>query len=283
MLIAFSSMKVKDVRFALDIGHNCFLQSFGVNAKDAEKYIKLFNQYTDRKIYFFVDSGAYSVAHSGKEVNIHEYADKLQHLKNLALPHIEIYPFNLDVIPLKNDKRSKEQILQQSMDNYFTLLKLGHPTIQVLHYYDPYEFWQEITTKCTHLNFYALGGSTKINSKEKRRWMLQAIGDLPEGSRIHLLGCTDRYILEDVPCTSTDSTSMTMFNIYGIYLNPESIEERLADDYDVRDGYHPLFSTGKNYELGTRLGIRHFITVQRHINSLWERRFKYLKHIGKLE
>lgn len=278
MKVAFSSMPAKEVSKVLELGHDCFLLSFGVKPKEGPKYIKLFNEYPDREIYFFLDSGAYSVVNSGRSVRLEDYAENIQNLKDMAGPHIKILPFNLDVIPLRNDRRTPEQMFKESMDNYFKLLEYGHATIQTLHYFDPYEFWYEIIKQCTHLGWYALGGATKVDVNLKKKWLYRAVSDLPAGANIHILGCTDRYILEDVPCTTVDSTSMVMCNMYGTYLHPEDVLHTNMDDDRY---YHALYSTDRNYKLGLYYGVRHYMALQKYLTSLWEHRLdKYLKTIN---
>ena len=197
--------------------HNaCRLFSYLNDKKSIEKYIQ-----NETRPAMLVDSGAFSVAHSGASVDIDEYIKYIN-----EHPMIENF-IELDVIPypvltIDTAKESAEK----SWDNYLYMIeRLNEPykLLPVYHYEEDIKYFKqmlEFTYKGKHIPFICLNYKMG-NSKEKTEAYFTKIFDIIKNSsnpdvKIHILGLTVFDILKKFPFYSADSTTHIKQAAYGL-------------------------------------------------------------------
>ena len=167
-----------------------------------------------------IDSGAFSVAHSGKTIDIDEYIAYIN-----AHPTIE-YWIELDKIPfpILNHETAKDSA-EYSWKNYLYMIeRLNEPKklLPVFHIGEDFRHLQnmlEATFNNKHIPYIGLGGTVGLASSVKEDWYKQCFKVIKESNnpniKTHAFGMTSLDILENYPFTSADSTTWMMLAING--------------------------------------------------------------------
>ncbi len=193
----------------------CRLYSFANELKSIERFCK-----HEERGPLMVDSGAYSVAFSGKKVDLNNYIKFIN-----DNPQIE-YFIQLDDIPYTAmGTKSIKDCQEASWENYKYMVKqLDNPCklLPVFHYGEELSHLERI------LDFRIDGKpipnicvGTKRGTPEKQRELRyqRAFAVIEQSSnpavKVHALGMTVLSTLEKFPFYSTDSTSYKQQAIYG--------------------------------------------------------------------
>lgn len=188
-------------------------------ADKPKKRLQMFEP-TESKI--FMDSGAFGVAHSGKEITIDEYIDFIN-----DNPRVTLFAC-LDVIPWPTlDTATAEVSAQKSLENYKYMLervKEKEKIVPVYHYGEDTKFLKQLLEGIDGYKppYIAYGGRGGVhtrhlyNSLDKFFAMKNKIR--PD-VKTHAFGITVLDLLEKYPFTSADSTSYLQTAVNGsVYL-----------------------------------------------------------------
>lgn len=210
----------------------------GTQAKEVNKYMvdndcaKLFSYLNDKKEIeqfikdkkdnlLFIDSGAYSVAHAGKTVDIDEYIEWINnHSDNCdAFAELDSIPY-----PVLNHTTAQKSI-NESYKNYLYMherVKCPEKLLYVFHFGEPQDKFLKIIN--TPINgklpeYIGMGGRHGVSTKEHDKYF-QRMFDIIKHShnpniKVHAFGMTVLDLLEKYPFYSADSTTWLMLGING--------------------------------------------------------------------
>ena len=188
---------------------------------------------TQYKGNIFIDSGAFSVHTKGIELNVDEYIDYINSIDD----DIHIFA-QVDKIPGEFGKeKTKEQILEApklSWDNYLymkekvvsrdKLLPIFHQGENFKWLHNMLEYTHE---DGSHIAYIGISPANDKSAKEKEIFINKCFSIIRKSSnpkvKTHAFGMTSRWILEQYPFTSADSTSWLMTGANGCIMTPYGI------------------------------------------------------------
>lgn len=154
--------------------------------------------------HFFLDSGAFSAANQGEEINIKRYAEYIFKYTD----KITVYA-NLDV---KGDP-------EQTLKNQKILEKLGLNPLPVYHYGEKLELLQYY---CNNYKYIALGGLAGENLSYNKLdpWLTKIFNMFPN-NKFHGFGMNNILLIKAFPWESVDSTTYLGGSKYGLIIHEE--------------------------------------------------------------
>ncbi len=228
----------------------------GWGSKDADSYLRELHQYrllsqvNEKRVIdwwvndsvtdtLFIDSGAFSVAHSGAEVSIDDY---IAYINN----HSDIPNWaELDVIPypVLNTATAKESS-ERSWDNYVYMRERVDSKCNVLplyHFGEPKSGLLRIldTEVCGEkASYIGVGGRHGVSTDIQIQYFHEIFSIIKRSSnpnvKVHAFGITVPKILENFPFYSADSTTWLQVAINGGILTKDlgivSISNTLKSD-----------------------------------------------------
>lgn len=188
-----------------------------------------------------LDSGAYSVANSGHEVDFEALC------KEAANPKWS-YVAALDVIGNG----------LASMKNAFAMKARGLQVIPVFHYGEPWEILAEYKAHFPYIGLGCKNTSTKVRLK----WIEQCFARVwPH--RVHMFGCGNFDVLRQVPFYSADTSSWYS----GIRFGRSAATPRLK--------IPPLRVLGKE-GMNLQKEVKHYLALQRDLEHVWAKELAQL-------
>ena len=195
-------------------GKNCHrLFSY---ADMSKKRLELYN---DTQSKLFIDSGAFGVAHSGKEITLDEYIEFINNT-----PRGTIFAA-LDVIPMEKTTQGTKDSAEQSWKNYIYMLEHVKPEyrdkiVPSYHYSEPYEALERILDghegyKPPYIAFGGRVGTPTNHLYPALDKFFEIIKNKRPDVKVHGFGITVPHILQEYPFTSADSTSWLKTAING--------------------------------------------------------------------
>ena len=179
----------------------------------------------------FIDSGAYSVLHSGAVVDIDKYIDFINKHHDKATLFAE-----LDVIPpddAMGDKVKTDLYQQLSYDNYKYIMervKCPDKIVYILHFGEDVDKFIDIIE--TPINghypkYVGIPGRHGVRKQDQIDYFATLFARILASKnptiQTHAFGITDFDILSKYPFTSADSTSWIQYGAYGMILTPAGI------------------------------------------------------------
>lgn len=196
------------------------LYSYANDQKHIEKFCA-----AEERGPLLVDSGAFSVAHSGITVDIDKYIDYINNN-----PQIENF-IELDIIPypvLNHD--TAKYTAEKSWENYLYMIeRLNEPfkLLPVFHFGEDLKYLRrilEFTYKGEHIPFICIGGRHGVSTTKQEKYFETIFREIHNSSnpnvKVHILGMTVLNTLEKFPFYSADSTSHLQYAIYGAIMTP---------------------------------------------------------------
>lgn len=190
-----------------------------------KKEIEYFLEQPDRGP-LLIDSGAFSVAHSGKTIDIDEYIAYIN-----AHPTIE-YWIELDKIPFPVlDHMTAKDSAEYSWANYLYMIeRVNEPNkiLPVFHFGEKLEYLRQILEfkfeDGTGIPYMCIGGRHGVSTKKQEDYFDTIFKTIHASSnpniKVHCLGMTVLSTLKKFPFFSADSTSHLQYAIYGFILTP---------------------------------------------------------------
>lgn len=201
------------------LSHDKKLYTFASGAKKLETIL---DKLKDKPQNIFIDSGAFSLARSGKQIDVDQYIDFIDNH-----PYPKVYA-SLDIIPFPdiNQKTVKESS-DKSWVNYEYILKKvkddnKDKILPTFHFGEPYEALErilntEIEGRLT--SYMGLGGLVGLSAIAIDR-ITERVFTLISKSRnpnikVHAFGMTNFNLIKKYPFYSADSTSWIKTGAYG--------------------------------------------------------------------
>lgn len=212
----FAGTQAKEVNECILENGCAKLFSYLNDKKEIEQFIK------DKKNnLLFVDSGAYSVAHAGKTVDIDEYIKFINdHADNCdAFAELDSIPF-----PVLNHTTSQKSI-EESYKNYLYMherINCPEKLLYVFHFGEPQDKFLEIIN--TPINgklpeYIGIGGRHGVSTKAQEKYFERMFEIIKHSKnpnvKVHAFGMTVLDLLEKYPFYSADSTTWLMLGING--------------------------------------------------------------------
>lgn len=171
----------------------------------------------------FIDSGAFSVAHKGIDVDIDEYITKIN-----ENPQIPIWA-ELDVIPYPNLSSTSAKISSdKSWKNYVYMkerLTADVTLLPLYHFGEPKDGLRRILN--TPVNgelapYIGVGGRHGVTTDLQKKYFKEVFSIIQNSDnpnvKVHAFGITVFDLLENFPFYSADSTSWLKFAVYGMII-----------------------------------------------------------------
>ena len=196
---------------------------------------RLFSQLNDRKhinnfidtgkhAKLFIDSGAYSVKHSGKTVTLDGYIDYINQIGE------DVTCFaNLDVIPKTRDLHELNECANAGFENFMYIqqhCKYADKCMAIMHIGESQDIlyrYIEYFKQHPQLKFFGLGGVAQLDSESSMRHAIKFCNTIKSQipyAQVHLFGYTRLNELKYINCDSVDSTTWIKASIYGTVLTP---------------------------------------------------------------
>lgn len=175
-----------------------------------------------------VDSGAFSVAHNNKKVDIDEYIKYINNNSQIAnFIELDIIPY--PVLNLATAKDSAER----SWENYLYMIeRLNEPfkILPVFHFGEELKYLQRILEfqyNGKHIPFICIGGRHGVSVDKQSDYFFKVFKTIKSSSnpnvKVHILGVMVFDILEKFPFYSADGTTYLKIAIYGGIMTPFGI------------------------------------------------------------
>lgn len=188
-----------------------------------------------------LDSGAFSVFTGAAKVDIAELNDFIKTYK----PETAI---QLDVI---GDE-------EKTWQNYLIQKKEIPDIMPVIHYKASVKHIKRVTESA---NYILLGGLVPVSFKDKIKWLDYLYSNFKlRNKKIHLLGVTNRKILERYPAYSSDSSSWLRPRAFGT--SSRDVDNKVVSFLAKQNG-------GVD-ELQKE--IQFYLDMEKYITTLWEKR-----------
>ena len=217
----------------------------GWGSKDADAYLRtkkahrLLSQANEKRVIegwvedglsdrLFIDSGAFTVAHSGAELDIDDY-----------ISYIESYPdiknwAELDVIPypVLNAETAKS-CSQASWDNYLYMkehVKSKCNILPIYHFGEPEDGLRRILNTEVNgklVDYIGVGGRHGVSTDEQIKYFHEVFSIIHSSDnpnvKVHAFGITVPKILQNFPFYSADSTLWLQAAINGYILAEDTL------------------------------------------------------------
>lgn len=178
----------------------------------ADKPKKRLQMFHDTESKIFMDSGAFGVAHSNKEITIDEYIQFIN-----ETPRVNLFAC-LDVIPWPQlDTHTAKESAEKSWENYIYMLEHVKPEykdkiVPVYHYGEDFKYLSQILKgyngyKPKYIAYGGRGGVHTNKLYESLDQFFKIIKEEYPEVKTHAFGITVLKLLEKYPFTSCDSTS----------------------------------------------------------------------------
>lgn len=178
----------------------------------ADKPKKRLQMFHDTQSKIFMDSGAFGVAHSNKEITIDEYIQFIN-----ETPRVNLFAC-LDVIPWPQlDTHTAKESAEKSWENYIYMLEHVKPEykdkiVPVYHYGEDFKYLFQILKgyngyKPKYIAYGGRGGVHTNKLYESLDQFFKIIKEEYPEVKTHAFGITVLKLLEKYPFTSCDSTS----------------------------------------------------------------------------
>ena len=175
----------------------------------------------------FVDSGAFSVAHSGKTVDVDEYIDFIKQTNDF----VNVYA-QLDSIPFPElNAKTARECSELSWQNYLYMVdRIPSPEklLPLYHFGEPKENLKRIlNTPIDALggkppSYIGIGGRHGVTTDQQINYFDDIFKIIKNSDnpnvKVHAFGVTVLRLLEQFPFFSADSTSYLKYAIYGIII-----------------------------------------------------------------
>ncbi len=280
----------------------------GWGSRDADEYLRskkahrLLSWVNERKVLgwweddnladrLFIDSGAFSVAHSGLTIDINDYIKFINsHPNVLNWAELDVIPY-----PVLNNVTAQCSSLK-SWENYVYMKKYISNTniLPLYHFGEPKSSLYRILN--TEINgelapYIGIGGRHGVSTDEQIRYFNEVFSVIKSsdnpGVKVHAFGITVPRILENFPFYSADSTTWLQAAINGSVLTEDlqmilisdgtkSAKSNIQSMHD--DALGSLLPTIESYGYDFRelcadykMRLRYNIDIMLH----WEKHYKY--------
>lgn len=212
--------------------------------------------------FLLLDSGAFSAWSVGRNIDINEYSNWLNVVKN-KVKHIKhFYCINLDVITNKNDnKEVLTTAYKESMKNLLYLQSKGHNPLPVFHQFEDFSILKEYASSFSYI---CISPNNRESNKSKQLWLDKVFGIIKSSVKTHGLAVTAEDLVMRYPWFSVDSSIDQVPYRYG----GTGIRSKYLQPSDNKDATKNKFYT-------TQLSLlirKHLRWIENSATNLWKQR-----------
>lgn len=237
---------------------------------------KAMPQFTYRPEKLMLDSGAFTAWTTGKEVDIHAYAEWCHHEQAQGG---NVRAVNLDVIPGEMGRTStateRAAGMKQSLKNADFLRSQGIEVVEVFHQDEPSAFLTELLDRLPLNGVLGISPRNDVPVSAKMDWqrktlafIINAVGGPHNMPRTHGLAVTSRRMLETFPYYSVDSSTWMSAFRYGSYINENGTMSKSTSVFPAS----PNSSHTNALDTLTRKSIDNLTHLTDSITRMWEKR-----------
>lgn len=281
----------------------------GWGSKDADEYLqslaanRLLSQANERRVInaweasnvshkLFIDSGAFSVAHAGKTVDIDDYIAYINsHPKIPIFVELDVIPF-----PVLNVTTAKE-CCEASWQNYLYMKQhviTDCTLLPLYHFGEPREALERILNTEVNgelANYIGIGGRHGVSTDAQCKYFNEVFTVIQNSKnpkvKVHAFGITVPKILESFPFYSADSTTWLQVAINGgiirddlsIVSISDNLRHKVGNVQNMHEDAYALIEdevTARNYDFDKlcrdyKLRLRYNIDVMRD----WAKNYTY--------
>lgn len=268
MRIVFSAVKQNALLDQLyRLGSRSFL--FSYEDKKVIEQVKHLNSYKDDKFLILIDSGAFSAWNRGLEIDIDEYVEFMEKVKEIGTHH-ELYFINLDVIPHKKGTTpTPEQIeaaCQKGIENYNYIKSKGFSTIHTFHQFDDFKYLHQIMEQCNDNDYIGISPANDQSLESRIKWLKQVYSIVKDKTRTHMLGLTAIDALEQIPVYSADSSSWINIKRFGELFDFNRMEKIPKKSMDKNNIIY------YDFEQTCEDTFKYYINLEKYITNLWNKK-----------
>jgi len=222
------------------LGCNRLLSNFS-DRSAIRLWVDYFKEHPEYEGKFFIDSGAYSVFHQGKSLDVDSYIDFINEIGDYVTVFAQMDTIQDPNADIKEQERCQEATWQnylymiERLDPKYVdkLIPLYHAGEDIKRFYNLLEWTHK---DGHHIKYIGLGAPQgvyrTVRSNYYREWF-KIIENSPNPDvKTHAFGCTDLSILTEFPFTSADSASWIRSGAAGnILVNDKwvSLSSKTAD------------------------------------------------------
>lgn len=177
----------------------------------------------------FIDSGAFSVAHSSAQVNIDDYIKFInENPKILTWAELDIIPY-----PVLNQKTANDSS-EKSWENYLYMkdrIVTSATILPLYHFGEPKSGLKRILE--SGADYIGIGGRHGVTTDEQAQYFNEVFSIIQHSSnpnvKVHAFGITVPKLLENFPFYSADSTTWLQVAINGMILTRDFSTVLISD------------------------------------------------------
>lgn len=218
------------------------------------QFLEWFDSATISNFEMLIDSGAFTVAASGGEVDLDEYIKFLKDCKTKGFK--SLHAICLDAIPVDVTKECFDKCAEETFKNYQYMQQAGIDFVLPVYHAGEEMRWldQIVESGC---EYFAVGGvSGRIDTAKWKRWAFEAIfsrlKSLKYSGKVHMLGLATPRLLLQYPWYSADATFQKQtgfgrlhvfdpgtgqaksFSISGLTLGGKAVRTKVEQEYILR-------------------------------------------------
>ena len=262
-------------RVCSELGVRNYLLSFSLGQRAFDQNSDVLDNPECR---LMVDSGAFSVWNSGRKIDIKKYADFAHKL--MARARCELIFVNLDDIPGRKNapvtSHQRDISSEQSFRNWEYLRAQGVPSMGVFHQHERF-YWLDELKK--HSGYIGISPANDVSVEKRDGWLSQVFQWIGLSVKTHGFGLTASRLLRKYPFFSADSSTWMSGVKYGSYVSMNW--KKLGIDQLTRRQFQAnlervakdLVPFVRTADYKFRVAVREFLTYERFLTDLWERRF----------
>jgi len=205
-----------------------------------------------------IDSGAFTVWTKGQSLDVKEYGDFLQELKN-QYPDINFKFINLDVIPGKYGKKPNQKDIdnsaQEGWNNYQYLKNRGLDVMHIFHQFEDEKWLRRLIDSSDYIG---ISPANDRSIKSRVSWLKWVFGIVRTKVKTHGFGITAKSAIRAVPFYSADSSTWIAGVRWG-QINSKNYNEKIA-------------KFKKNNTDLLEIGIENGLKAQDEVTRLWKHR-----------
>lgn len=218
---------------------------------------------------FLLDSGAFSVWRSGKEIDLKAYIDFSKDFIARHGKRIRVHIVNLDVIPgvqgLPPTKAQIEDAAAQGWDNMLQMERAGITPLHIFHQGEDFSWLEKLAARHRYIG---ISPSNDMSTKSKHHWLRRVYSIIRANNMTHGFGVTAPTLMKAFPWYSVDSTSYLAPEWYG-----KAVFSGRLDQFDAKPPDEGLSSRTKSHvRYVVQVNIKELLRLQRLYTNLWAAR-----------
>lgn len=222
-----------------------------------------------------VDSGAFTAWTKGNKIDVRQYIDFCQELRDTAKCRLVFV--NLDVIPGRfRVKPTRQERLHSAREGWRNFGMMAASRLPVLHVFHQHEEMAWLKDIAAASDYVGVSPANDVSVPERLRWLDKVFSTVGTSVRAHGFGVTTTRLLERFPFYSVDSSSWLAPSLYGgvlVFTGRALAYVSKAQYRNMRGLVAPHFvPCAEGYKYVTVLSLRSYLALEKYITEVWEAR-----------